>query len=60
MITSAETHFKEGIVLHEQGKLGKAIKCYTQALKINPDFDEVYYNMGRLLTNIKFINLYPI
>ena len=54
MITSAETHFKEGIVLHEQGKLGKAIKCYTQALKINPDFDEVYYNMGRVLTNIKF------
>ena len=54
MTTSAETHFKEGIVLHEQGKFGKALKYYTQALKINPDFDEVYYNMGRLLTNIKF------
>ena len=54
MTTSAETYFKEGIVLHEQGKFGKALKYYTQALKINPDFDEVYYNMGRLLTNIKF------
>ena len=54
MTTSAETYFKEGSVLHEQGKFGKALKYYTQALKINPDFDEVYYNMGRLLTNIKF------
>ena len=42
MTTSAETYFKEGIVLHEQGKFGKALKYYTQALKINPDFDEVY------------------
>ncbi len=51
---SAETHFEEGNVLHEQGKLGRAIKSYIQALKINPDFDVVYYNMGRLLMNIKF------
>ena len=49
---SAETHFKMGNVLHEQGKLEDAIESYIQALQLKPTLVEVYNNMGNVLKDL--------
>jgi len=49
---SAETHFKMGNVLHEQGKLEDAIESYIQALQLNPKFVEAYNNLGNVLKDL--------
>ncbi len=38
-----------GGALTQTGKIGEAIACYEQALRINPDFVEVHYNLGMAL-----------
>jgi tetratricopeptide (TPR) repeat protein len=43
-----------GNALKEQGKLDEAIEAYNKALAINPDFAEVYCNMGNALKGITF------
>ena len=35
-----------GNALQEQGKLEEAIKAYTKAISIAPDFAEAYFNIG--------------
>jgi ubiquinone/menaquinone biosynthesis C-methylase UbiE len=49
---SAETHFKMGIVLHEQGKLEDAIESYICALQLKPTLVEVYNNLGNVLKDL--------
>jgi protein O-GlcNAc transferase len=40
---SAESHFKQGLIYHQQGKLTQASNCYEQALKIQPlHFDSIH------------------
>ena len=43
-----------GNALKDQGKLEKAIEAYNEAISINPDFAEAYYNMGNSLKGITF------
>jgi tetratricopeptide (TPR) repeat protein len=38
-----------GTVLGLQGKLEEAIAQYQQALRLNPNFAEAYYNLGTAL-----------
>jgi len=51
-LASAETHYKMGNVLHEQGKLEDAIESYIQALELNPKFVEAYNNLGNVLKEL--------
>ncbi len=43
---AAKKHSAEGVALHKQGELDKAIAEYDQALKLYPRDAEMYYNRG--------------
>ena len=46
----AQQHYSLGNTLWKYKKLGKAIACYRQAIKLKPDFFPAYHNLGKLLT----------
>ena len=46
----ARQHYSLGNTLWKYKKLGKAISCYRQAIKLKPDFFPAYYSLGKLLT----------
>ena len=46
----AQQHYSLGNTLWRYKKLGKAIACYRQAIKLKPDFFPAYHNLGKLLT----------
>jgi Flp pilus assembly protein TadD len=39
-----------GIALSEQGKFDEAVKCFTEALRVKPDFANAHTNIGYVLT----------
>ena len=41
-----EAHCNLGVIFREQGRLEEAIGAYQKALSINPNFAEVYNNLG--------------
>ena len=51
-INSAEIYYKQGNILHDQGKLEDAIESYIQALQLNPKFVGVYNNLGNVLKDL--------
>ena len=46
----AQQHYSLGNTLWKYKKLGKAIACYRQAIKLKPDFFPAYHSLGKLLT----------
>ena len=42
----SQDHFKEGLNLHKQGELEKAIREYDQAIRLKPDFAVAYVKLG--------------
>ena len=49
----AQNHFKKGFEYHNQGSVEKAIFEYQQALKLNPNYIEVYMNLGAIYVDKK-------
>lgn len=49
----AQKHFKKGFEYHNQGLLDQAIGEYQQALKLNPNYIEVYINLGAIYVDKK-------
>lgn len=49
----AQKHFKKGFEYHNQGLVDQAIGEYQQALKLNPNFIEVYMNLGAIYVGKK-------
>ena len=49
----AQKHFKKGFEFHNHGSLDKAIEEYQKALKLNPNFLEVYMNLGAIYVDKK-------
>jgi tetratricopeptide (TPR) repeat protein len=45
----ARTLVKQGVVLNDSGKYAEAIDKYNQALKIDPYYENAYYEMGYTL-----------
>ena len=43
-----------GLILAEQKKIDKAIRCYEKGIKIDPNFAMIYNNLGLLFTENKF------
>lgn len=39
-------HFNKGNIYYEKQDFTSALACYTEAVKIKPDFGEAYYNRG--------------
>ena len=42
----AEKHFKKGFEYQDQGNLDKALEEYGKALQLNPNYTQVYTNVG--------------
>ncbi|MGL5881504.1 MAG: tetratricopeptide repeat protein [Xenococcaceae cyanobacterium] len=49
-IIDAQEHYLLGEKLRSYGKPGKAADCYRQAIALNPDAIEAYFQLGKLLT----------
>jgi tetratricopeptide (TPR) repeat protein/GT2 family glycosyltransferase/glycosyltransferase involved in cell wall biosynthesis len=47
----AEQHFSLGNVLRQQRKNDRAIDCYRQAIKLQPEFSEAYLRLGEVLSD---------
>jgi len=41
-----DVHNMLGLIYHEQGKFTKAIKSFTRALELNPNYTEAYLNLA--------------
>lgn len=48
---SAKLQAGAGIVHHEAGRLAEAEACYRKALEIYPDYAQIHYNLGMLLSD---------
>ena len=44
------TYYNLGLNLQRQGKNGRAVEAYRQAIKLNPDYAEALNNYGNTLT----------
>src|SRR5687767_8791976 len=51
--TSAQEFNREGIALGREGKFEDAVSFFTQAIAIDPKYDEAYYNRGKAKLNLK-------
>ncbi len=47
----AEQHFERGMTLANQSDYARAIKAFTQAITLKPDFVQAYYQRGRAYAN---------
>ena len=45
---NAEQLFYQGLEADQQGDYDKAIKCYSEAIELNPKLTEAYYNRGNV------------
>ena len=42
----ANTYYNRGLAHSKNGELDKAIKNYTKAIELKPDYADAYYNRG--------------
>ena len=47
---TAQTWFERGFVFDQEGKYDESIRCYTEAITLQPDFAEAYSLRGTALT----------
>ncbi len=50
---TAQTWFERGYVFDESDNSDEAIRCYTEAIRLQPDFAEAYYNRGTIYGKVK-------
>ncbi|MBF0105426.1 MAG: tetratricopeptide repeat protein [Deltaproteobacteria bacterium] len=48
----ADIHNFLGLIAHEEGRYSEAVKCFTQALKINPRYTEAMLNLSILYNDL--------
>jgi len=48
---TAEEWFYKGVDLYDQGNYDEAIKCYDEAIKLNPQYAEAWSSKGNALVN---------
>ena len=48
-------HYNKALVLDKQGKYQEAIKGYGETVRINPKFENAFYNRGLIFTRAKNI-----
>jgi tetratricopeptide (TPR) repeat protein len=50
---SAQTWFERGYVFQKDGNLEEALRCYSEALQLDPDLDAAHNNLGTIFTDLK-------
>jgi len=48
----AQFLISRGISLYKQKKYSKALDCFDRAIKINPEFEDAWYNKGLALNKL--------
>jgi tetratricopeptide (TPR) repeat protein len=48
---SPELAFNVGLILQKNGEHAKAVECYSEAVRLRPQFAEAYVNMGHALSS---------
>ena len=50
---TAQTWFERGYVFQEDKNLEEALRCYSEAIRLDPNLIASYNNLGNTLTNLK-------
>ncbi len=50
---TAQTWFERGFVFQEAKNLDEAFRCYSEAIRLDPNLDAAHNNLGILLKNLK-------
>ncbi len=53
LIPEAATAFQQGCEVYRSGQYRRAITCFNQALQLDPQLAEAYYNRGRASANLR-------
>ena len=51
--TSPQEFNRQGIALGREGKFEEAVSLFTEAIALDPKYDEAYYNRGKARLNLK-------
>ncbi len=50
---TAQTWFERGYVFQNEKNLEEALRCYSEAIRLDPNLDAAYNNLGNLLDDLK-------
>lgn len=50
---TAQTWFERGYVFQNNGNLDEAFRCYTEAVRLDPNFDWAHNNLGAIFASLK-------
>lgn len=53
MSTQAKLQYNQGVDYYKLGQYDKAITCFREAIAIEPDYIDAYYNLGSILEFVK-------
>ena len=51
--TDAKLHYNKGIDYYQLGQLEESVKCFKEAIELDPNYIDAYYNLGSLLEYMK-------
>ncbi|MCM1338805.1 MAG: tetratricopeptide repeat protein [Muribaculaceae bacterium] len=51
--TDAKLHYNKGIDFFNLGQLEESIRCFREAIDLDPNYIDAYYNLGSLLEYLK-------
>lgn len=51
--TDAKLHYNKGIDYYQLGQLEESIQCFKEAIDLDPNYIDAYYNLGSILEYLK-------
>lgn len=51
--TDAKLHYNKGIDYYRLGQLEESVKCFKEAIELDPNYIDAYYNLGSILEYLK-------
>ncbi len=51
--TDAKLHYNKGIDYYQLGQLEESVQCFKEAIELDPNYIDAYYNLGSILEYLK-------